>query len=69
MKYGDRVRIISAPGAMPEFVGSVGTIIGEERDGGTRMFRVHLDTPIVINGIGPVTDDLWSSAHLRKVRR
>lgn len=66
MRIGTRVRIASG---MREFVGSTGEIIGVERDGRTLMHRVLLDRPVEVVGLGHVTDDLWSSEHLRRTTR
>jgi hypothetical protein len=64
-RYGQEVRIA---GGMKEFVGRLGTIIGEE---GTRprMYRVRLHEPVEIPGVGEVTDDLWEGPALKAVRR
>lgn len=64
-KLGQRVKIT---GGMDEFVGQVGAIIDFEKDGRMTMYRVQLDTPVNVNGIGKVADDLWAGAYLRNVR-
>jgi hypothetical protein len=51
-------------GGMKEFVGKTGTIIGTEMG----MYRVRLDEPVEIPGIGRVRDDLWEGSLLRKIR-
>jgi hypothetical protein len=68
LQDGDDVKI-SQPGDFGgAFDGKTGTIQGIEMDGGTKMYRVRLDTPVNIPGIGQVTDDLWSSKYLKKLR-
>jgi hypothetical protein len=64
-RYGQEVRIA---GGMREFVGKLGTIVGEE---GTRprMYRVRLHEPVEAPGVGVVEDDLWQGAALKAVRR
>jgi hypothetical protein len=64
-RFGQEVRIA---GGMKEFLGRLGTIIGEE---GTRprMYRVRLHEPVEVPGVGEVTDDLWQGAALKAVRR
>lgn len=63
---GQRVKILSG---MKEFVGQIGTIIDNtERDGRTTMYRVQLDKPIQVPGVGTVQDDLWAGTYLRNVR-
>ena len=56
-KIGKHVRIT---GGMKEFVGQTGTITGSEKDGSTTMYRVQLDEPVQVEGVGLVEDDLWS---------
>ena len=58
--YGQRVKIT---GGMKEFVGQTGTI--QTKDG--RQYRVKLDTPVEIPGVGKVKDDLWGSNLLKTV--
>jgi hypothetical protein len=64
-RFGQEVRIA---GGMKEFVGRLGTIVGEE---GTRprMYRVRLHEPVEVPGVGEVTDDLWQGNALKTVRR
>jgi proline racemase len=52
---------------MAEFIGKTGTVIDIE---GTRpkMYRVRLDAPVEIEGIGSVTDDLWEGRFLKAIR-
>ena len=62
-RTGQRVEIL---GGMAQFVGKTGVILWEE--GGSGLYRVRLDEPIEIDGIGVVGDDLWEGALLRKLR-
>jgi hypothetical protein len=64
-RFGQEVRIA---GGMREFVGKLGTIVGEE---GTRprMYRVRLHEPVEVPGVGLVEDDLWQGTYLKAVRR
>jgi len=65
MKYGPNVKILAG---MSEFIGKTGTIIDSEKDGRVTMYRVRLDTPVDIPGVGLVRDDLWAGEYLRRVR-
>jgi hypothetical protein len=75
MQIGTRVKI-TAPKYRPlpltgldaAFEGSIGTIVDVER-GTPKMHRVRLDTPVQIDGIGSVRDDLWAREWLRKTSR
>jgi len=51
-------------GGMAAFVGKTGRVVNIERDGSTKMYRVRLDVPVEIAGIGKVTDDLWTAEFL-----
>lgn len=72
MKPGDRVKI-KAPVRRPRpltgleaaFEGHYGTV----RDKEMGMYRVRLDEPVTIEGVGRVTSDLWSSEYLRRTTR
>lgn len=65
-QIGSRVKITAG---MAEFVGQIGTIIDNtERDGHARMYRVRLDTPVSIPGVGEVDNDLWQGSGLKAVR-
>jgi len=66
MKRQTRVKIT---GGMDEFIGRTGTVIDEQMDGRTRLYRVQLDTPVEVEGIGQVSDDLWSRQYLKVVRK
>ena len=55
-----RVRIASG---MREFVGRTGEI--GRREGG--LYRVRLDEPVEVPGVGTVTDDLWESTCLKRI--
>jgi hypothetical protein len=61
-RSNQRVKIL---GGMKEFVGRTGTIMWEESAG---FYRVKLDAPVEIDGIGVVADDLWEGALLRRLR-
>jgi hypothetical protein len=72
MKINDRVKIctpkyLANTGLNADFDGHTGTVIATEKDGNTKLFRVKLDEPVDIPGLLLVTDDLWSSAFLRKI--
>lgn len=64
-RMGKRVKIT---GGMPQFVGQTGTIVGQETDGRNKMYRVRLDNPVDIPGVGVVKDDLWQGQYLKPVR-
>jgi hypothetical protein len=57
-------RRVTILGGMTEFVGQTGTVQGKE-DG---LYRVILDTPVMIPGVGRVTSDLWEPRLLRTLR-
>ena len=65
MKIHDHVKIL---GGMTEFVGQTGVITDIEDDGLTKLYRVSLDEPINIEGIGEVEDDLWAAEFLEVER-
>lgn len=65
MNIGDSVKIL---GGMKEFVGKRGYVTGIEMDGRKRMYRVRLESPVEIPGVGAVEDDLWSRPFLRRIR-
>lgn len=64
-QYGQRVKIL---GGMTEFVGKTGEIVGSEKDGSTTLYRVRLDQPVDVPGVGQVEDDLWAGSFLRNIR-
>lgn len=64
-KIGQRVCVIAG---MSEFVGQTGTIVDHEKSGNVTLYRVALDTPVHVPGVGDVADDLWSGPSLRNVR-
>lgn len=64
---GDHVTLLDLPGQMREFAGKTGRVVGTEKCG-ELYYRVRLDDPVFINGVGKVTDDLWTARFLRKVR-
>jgi len=49
------------------FDGSTGNLIDVEMDGMTRMYRVKLDKPVKIEGLSPVTEDLWAGEFLELI--
>lgn len=57
---GQRVKIL---GGMKEFIGQTGEIMYKEGN----MYRVRLDRPVNIPGIGLVTNDLWEGRLLREI--
>lgn len=62
-RIGKRVRI-AAGGGMREFIGCTGEIVAVEGE----YYRVRLDTPVQIEGVGLVRDDLWMGHLLKTVR-
>jgi ribosomal protein L21E len=60
--YGRSVKI-KPGGGMKEFHGKTGRIIGKEG----KMYRVKLDEPVEIPGVGQVTNDLWEPSMLRRM--
>jgi len=67
-KLGQRVTIKNEMGVMTEFIGARGSIIDSEQDGRTTMYRVRFDSPVIVQGLDPVTDDLFAGRYLRNVR-
>lgn len=63
MRTGTRVKIKDS--SVRQYNGKFGTVIGSEKDG---LYRVRLDKPVNVPGVGIVTDDLWSKDYLTKVR-
>lgn len=53
-------------GIAKDFDGAKGSIIGVEKDGSTKMFRVKFDKPIMINDVGEVSSDLFPADWLKK---
>jgi hypothetical protein len=64
-QYGSRVKVT---GGMREFVGKTGTVVGVEQDGRTTMYRVRMDEPVEVPGVGRVTDDVWAASHVKTAR-
>jgi hypothetical protein len=63
---GQRVKILAG---MREFIGKTGEVIdNSDRDGGKPMYRVRLDQPVEVPGVGRVTNDLWGGSALRNLR-
>jgi hypothetical protein len=56
-----RVKILTG---MSEFIGQTGSVVGKEG----HLLRVALDTPVEIEGLGSVADDLWEPRCLRTIR-
>ncbi len=50
--------------SMAPFNGKIGDVVGKEG----KLYRVRFHEPVHIEGIGPVTCDLWEGKYLRKVR-
>jgi len=68
LKAGMRVTI---SGGMEEFRGKRGVIINTERligDVGGLMYRVRLDEPVEIPGLGKVEDDVWAVDRLQPLK-
>jgi hypothetical protein len=57
-RIGQRVRIL---GGLLEFIGKTGEIVGKEGN----LYRVYLDEPVDVAGIGRVRDDLWERSALK----
>jgi len=53
---------------MAEFIGQTGTVIAEQLDGQTKLYRVELDSPVEVEGLGRVADDLWARPYLKPIR-
>lgn len=66
-RIGKRVRIV---GGMQEFIGKTGTIVDAEKMGRSEptYYRVQLDKPVVVPGVGRVGDDLWQGHLLETIR-
>lgn len=64
-RIGKRVKIL---GGMSEFVGQTGTIVDAEKSGRDTYYRVELDEPVEVRGVGLVTDDLWTGPLLKTIR-
>lgn len=63
---GKRVMII---GGMKEFHGKTGRISHIEGEGRDRAYRVHLESPVHVAGVGKVHSDLWQGHHLVKEKQ
>jgi hypothetical protein len=62
--HGRTVRITAS---MAEFVGVRGTIIDREQDR-PPMYRIRLDRPVMVPGVGEVRDDLWERGGFKLLR-
>lgn len=60
-----RVKIVSG---WSLFVGQTGEAVKECRMNGTTVYRVYLDQPVMVDGVGLVKDDLWEGRHLKTVK-
>lgn len=68
-RIGRGVKIVTGKVGMPEFEGKTGRIIDAEYGWGCpTMYRVRLDTPVEIKGLGMVQDDLWEGRFLKTIR-
>lgn len=66
LEYGKRVEIT---GGMSEFIGATGYIASHGyEDARDRLYRVRLDRPVMIEGVGLVQDDLWGPDFLKPLR-
>ena len=68
---GQRVIIRKMPFMNPDpFAGRMGTIIDTEKYSRSEppYYRVRLDVPVEIEGVGLVRDDLWMGQCLRTIR-
>lgn len=68
-RIGQRVRIQHDAFA-GAFLNKTGRIVGSEKFGRFEppMYRVRLDEPVEIPGVGTVTDDLWQGQYLKGVK-
>lgn len=58
------MRSVKIKSGMTEFIGCTGQIVGQEM----KMYRVRLDEPVMIPGVGMVKDDLWERACFNVLR-
>jgi hypothetical protein len=65
MKIGQRVKILDG---MSEFIGQTGTVSYPEKDGRVTLYRVRVDEPVDVTGVGLVCDDLWEGRFLKAIR-
>lgn len=63
-RIGQRVKIL---GGLREFVGQVGEIVDVEKWGRETYYRVRLDGPVFVPGVGSVRDDLWMGDMLQSL--
>jgi len=73
IQYGDNVKLkyvghLKYDSFAKYFNGKTGVVRGIEKDGSTKMYRVHLDVPVRLPNVGIVKDDLWSAEFLKKVK-
>ncbi len=74
MQVGTRVKVITPKDRHQDslaklFEDQIGTVSEVEMDGRTKMFRVRLDSPVEVPGVGSVTSDLWSREHMKTTKR
>jgi hypothetical protein len=50
------------------FHGKTGEVVNIEYDGRIKMYRVRLDTPVQIENLGEVRDDLWLGEFLKTIK-
>ncbi len=62
-RIGKRVRILPNMGRIDEFTGKTGVITNTEME----YYRVELDEPVMVEGVGFVEDDLWIGSLLRNI--
>lgn len=73
-QIGQRVKLVYAADRLRDslaqaFNGHTGTIIeNTEKDGSVILYRVRLDEPADVPGVGMVHDDIWTGAFLRPVK-
>ena len=67
---GQRVVIKKMPFMNDPFAGRMGTIVGTEKYSRSESpyYRVRLDEPVRIEGVGLVRDDLWMGQCLKTAR-
>ena len=49
---------------LPAFIGQTGVIVDKEG----KLYRVKLDQPVTVDGVGIVTSDLWEPAKLKVIK-
>lgn len=59
------MRQVTITGGMREFVGQTGQVVAKEG----KLYRVRLDYPVTVPGVGEVHDDLWEGRFLKTRRQ